>query len=133
MSLSRNGNSESLIRQVGFISSTEGLSSISTTSLGVNFINILQTAFTHADPESVKKIVKMSFFLLSFSFSSTFYEQLFCAKVFYVIIVWFLIFVKRKSSQKPVVKCWYNCHQKPSIKSDKTLQSKENSHCDEVC
>jgi len=30
--------------------------------LGVNFTNILQTAFTHADPKSAKNTVKLSVF-----------------------------------------------------------------------
>jgi len=39
-------------------------------TLGLNFINILSTAFTCADPKSIKKTVKLSnFFTLSGSMS----------------------------------------------------------------
>jgi hypothetical protein len=33
-------------------------------SPGINFINVLRTAFMHADPKSLKKKVKLSIFLV---------------------------------------------------------------------
>jgi len=35
----------------------------SSSSPGLNFINALRTAFTHLDPKSIKKTVKLSIFI----------------------------------------------------------------------
>ncbi len=65
---------------------------------GVNFINVLQAAFTRSDPESAKKTVKLPvFFGLCWwnqaqeSISPTLYEQLFVKRAFLCLKVFFWI------------------------------------------
>jgi len=78
------------------------------TSSGVNFTNILRAAFQ-------KLLVKCWWNWHQVSISPTFYEQLFCAKVFckaFLLLQFgFVIFCKIILSQKLLLKCCWNWFQ----------------------